>query len=63
MKNLLYRFVESQFDLDEFKRALEEKIVERLDYSSLAASVLDRCEDEFAQVSVDAAEEFLSCLE
>ena len=63
MKNLLYRIVESQFDLDEFRRALEEEIVERLDYSSLATSILDRYEDEFAQVSVDAAEEFLSCLE
>ena len=63
MKNLLFKIVESQFDLDEFKSALTEKIAERLDYSSLAASVLDRYEDEFVQVSVDAAEEFLPLLE
>ena len=63
MKNLLFKIVEAQFNLDEFKRALEEKVAERLDYSSLAASVLDRYEDEFAQITVDAAEEFLPLLE
>ena len=62
MKRTLARIIESAFDLDEFKEALEAEVAERIDYSSIAASVLDRYEDEFASSCVDAAEEYISCL-
>ena len=62
MRKAISRIIESAFDLDAFKEALEEEVSDRIDYSSIAASVLDRYEDEFAQASVDAAEEFISCL-
>ena len=63
MKRMLQKLIEKHFDIDAFQEAIGEEIKSRIDYDSIACSLLDRYEDEFAEQSVNAAEEYIPYLD
>ena len=42
---------------------MQEEIADRIDYSSIAQSLLDRYEDEVVGATVDCAEEYIAYLD